>query len=55
MSGVVIRMNDKLNRLLNLILKNKQNVVDESVEDTFIDMANYSIIALLVNKCKWGK
>lgn len=53
LSGVVIRMNDKLNRLMNLILKNKKDVVDESVEDTFIDMANYSIISLLVNRIKW--
>ncbi|MBC8427916.1 MAG: DUF1599 domain-containing protein [Candidatus Pelagibacter sp.] len=55
LSGVVIRMNDKLNRLMNLILKNKKDVVDESVEDTFIDMANYAIIAQLVQKKVWGK
>jgi hypothetical protein len=53
LSGLVIRMNDKLNRLMSLILKNKKDVVDESVEDTFIDMANYSIISLLVNRIKW--
>jgi len=53
LSGVVIRMNDKLNRLMSLILKSREDVVDESVEDTFIDMANYSIIALLVNRMKW--
>lgn len=53
MSGIVIRMNDKLNRLMNLVLKSRKDVVDESVEDTFIDMANYSIIAMLVNRLKW--
>ena len=53
LSGVVIRMNDKLNRLMNLILKNKKDVVDESVEDTFIDMANYSIISLVVSRGNW--
>ena len=53
LSGVVIRMNDKLNRLMNLILKSREDVVEESVEDTFIDMANYSIIAMLVKRERW--
>jgi len=53
LSGLVIRLNDKLNRLMNIVLKSRKDVVDESVEDTFIDMANYSIISLLVNRIKW--
>jgi hypothetical protein len=55
LSGVVIRLNDKLQRLLNLVLKNKKSAVDENVEDTFIDIANYANIALVVSRKKWGK
>lgn len=49
-SGVV-RMCDKMNRIKSLI--NKENLVkDESIEDTLIDLANYSIMLYLelINK-----
>ena len=51
--GTTIRLNDKSNRLVNLILKNKENTVNESIEDTFQDMVNYAIISLIVNRAKW--
>lgn len=51
--GTTIRLNDKSNRLVNLILKNKNNTVNESIEDTFQDMVNYAIISLIVNRAKW--
>lgn len=44
-----IRLSDKLNRLINLS-KNltKQAIVsDESVEDTLLDLANYSIMTIM--------
>ena len=41
-----IRMNDKLNRFETLIA-NKAQVKDESIEDTLIDLANYSIMTIL--------
>lgn len=54
--GVVIRMHDKINRLVQLTLKNKEDVVNESVSDTFTDIANYAVIALiLMDKGVWGK
>jgi len=52
-SGVVIRMNDKINRLVQLVLKNGKDNVDESIIDTFQDLCNYSIIAQMVNRQKW--
>lgn len=41
-----IRLEDKLNRLKSLI-KNEQMVMDESVEDTLIDLANYAIMTII--------
>lgn len=42
----LIRMEDKMNRLKTLT-KNEQKVKDESIEDTLIDLANYSIMTCL--------
>ncbi len=41
------RISDKFNRLESLILKNEQHVSDESVTDTLLDLANYSIMLLM--------
>ncbi len=49
-----IRMNDKLQRLMNL-LRNNQKPNNESIEDTLIDLANYSVMALIVKKGRWAK
>jgi len=37
-------MSDKMSRISNLIKDNKPQVKDESIEDTLVDLANYSII-----------
>ena len=42
--GVIIRLNDKMKRLQ--AFAKKGSLANESVEDTFRDMAVYSIIAL---------
>ena len=52
--GLSIRMNDKIQRLLNLTLHNKEPK-NESLEDTLIDIANYAVMGLIVNRGKWGK
>jgi hypothetical protein len=39
----VIRLNDKLNRLKNLI-KGNPNLVGEAIEDTVLDNAGYSVL-----------
>ena len=43
-----IRLSDKLNRLESLTInKNNQQVNDESIEDTLMDLANYAIMTLV--------
>lgn len=53
--GVIIRMNDKMKRLIKLVWFDQPNpLADESIEDTYFDMADYALIALLVKEGKWG-
>ena len=42
--GIVTRMLDKLARISSFIKNGELQVKDESVEDTLLDLANYSII-----------
>ena len=42
-----IRIGDKVNRLQSLIEKGGAEVKDESIADTFIDLACYSIMTLM--------
>ena len=55
LTGLTIRLTDKINRLKNLVVSGKQYVKDEGMEDTFIDIANYGIIGMLVGRNKWRK
>jgi hypothetical protein len=41
-----IRLGDKLKRFSSLIGNDKQEINDESIEDTLIDLANYSVMTL---------
>lgn len=53
--GVIIRMNDKMKRLIKLVWFDQPNpLADENIEDTYFDMADYALIALLVRAGKWG-
>ena len=52
LNGLRVRMHDKLARINNLT-DNGATPQFESLEDSFKDMANYSIIALLVLRHKW--
>ena len=52
--GLSVRLNDKVQRLLNLTLNNKEPN-NESLEDTLIDIANYAVMALIVQRKVWGK
>lgn len=46
--SMLTRMYDKIGRLENLIVRGDTNyVVDEKVEDTLLDLANYAIITIL--------
>ena len=42
-----IRLGDKLNRFKTLSRSTKQEVKDESLRDTLIDLANYAIMTIL--------
>ena len=42
-----IRLGDKLNRFKTLSRNSKQEVTDESIRDTLIDLANYAIMTIL--------
>jgi hypothetical protein len=52
MNGLIVRMHDKMTRLENLHYK-KDTPNYESFEDTLIDLANYAIIGLLVQRGQW--
>lgn len=42
-----IRLEDKLNRLKALNKNQEQQVKDESIEDTIMDLANYAIMTVI--------
>lgn len=53
--GIWLRCNDKINRLKNLLKNGKNYVSGEGMVDSFIDIANYGIIAMMVLRDKWKK
>ena len=56
LTGLWFRMNDKIQRLKNLLMSGKQNAVEgETVEDAYLDVSNYGIMATIVGRGKWGK
>ena len=56
LTGLWFRMNDKIQRLKNLLMSGRKNAVEnEPMEDAFLDIANYGIMATIVKNGKWGK
>ena len=56
LTGLWFRMNDKLQRVKTLLLGYKQSAVkDEPLEDAYLDVSNYGIMATIVGRGKWGK
>ena len=53
--GLIVRINDKVQRLINLIVKNNRKAQNEPTIDAFKDLACYGIIAQIVQNGKWGK
>ena len=53
-TALVIRINDKVQRLLNLVVSNDREAQNEPVEDAFKDLSVYGIIAQIVKNGKWG-
>lgn len=44
--GFLTRMSDKMSRIGSFVAKGKLEVLDESVDDTLLDLANYCILML---------
>lgn len=55
LTGLWFRMNDKINRLKQMVLLGKEDKVGESIEDTYLDLSVYGIIAQIVSRGKWAK
>ena len=56
LTGLWFRMNDKIQRLKNLLMKRRENAVEgEPMEDAFLDVSNYGIMATIVKNGKWAK
>jgi hypothetical protein len=55
LTGLWFRINDKIQRLKQLVVLGKEDNVGESLEDTFQDLSVYGIIAQLVSNGKWAK
>ena len=54
LNGLRVRMWDKMARINNLLDSNRHDTPShESLEDSFKDLANYSIIAMLVLRGRW--
>ena len=55
LTGLWFRINDKVQRVKTLLLNNRESAVNEPLEDAFLDMSNYGIMATIVKNGKWGK
>ena len=56
LTGLWFRMNDKIQRLKTMLMNSRESAVkDEPIEDSFMDVSNYGIMAMVVKNGKWGK
>ena len=55
LTGLWFRMNDKIQRLKQLVVLGKEDTVNEAIEDTFQDLSVYGIISQIVSNGKWAK
>lgn len=53
LNGLRVRMHDKLARL-NHLVDSGDTPNYETIEDTLIDLANYAIIGLMVQRGQWA-
>tara|TARA_R100000458_G_C8085024_1_gene118138 strand:- start:83 stop:448 length:366 start_codon:yes stop_codon:yes gene_type:complete len=51
--GLSVRLYDKVERLANLLMDKEACPQNESLEDTFKDIANYGLIGLMLLKDEW--
>ena len=56
LTGLWFRMNDKIQRLKTLLMSGRKAAVNgEPMEDAFLDVSNYGIMATIVKNGKWCK
>ena len=55
LTGLWFRINDKVQRLKQLIILGHKDTVGETEQDTYQDLSVYGIIAQIVSAKKWGK
>ena len=55
LTGLWFRINDKVQRLKQLIVLGHPDEVGESIQDTYEDLSVYGIIAQIVQRGKWAK
>ena len=55
LTGLFFRMNDKIQRIKQLVVFNIEDSVGETIEDTYQDLSVYGIIAQIVSRGSWGK
>lgn len=53
LTGVIVRLNDKIARLKNMLKNKDTNFDDESVADTLLDVTNYGAIGALCLDGDW--
>lgn len=52
--GVLVRATDKQARLRNLLYDNPGGPSNETLDDTWLDLSCYGLIALMVRRGIWG-
>jgi hypothetical protein len=55
LTGLWFRINDKVQRLKQLVVLGQPDEVGESIQDTYEDLSVYGVIAQIVQRGKWGK
>ena len=51
--ALVTRMNDKMERIKHILSKEGEAVYGERLRDSWLDLANYAVIGILVQDGKW--
>ena len=55
LTGLWFRKNDKIQRLLQLVVKGQPYEVGENIQYTYEDLSVYGIISQIVQRGKWAK
>ena len=55
LTGLWFRKNDKIQRLLQLVVKGQPDEDGENIQDTYEDLSVYGIISQIVQRGKWAK